>query len=265
MWEIILDWFDQVKKARTFPIVIIYMVLIGILAHRLFVLQIVDGEQITRESEKKMEKIRYPKGTRGNIYDCNGELLAYNQLSYSVTLEDNGELKTSEEKNDMIYRLLQILKKNDCNVDIDFEIVMNKKGKLEFTVKDQALLNFKRDVYSMRSTDDLSEKQVNATAEDVFEYLRSSTDSNSPKFLISDKYTKEEALEIMAVRFELFLNRYQYQAITVASNIDEKTRVALKENSADLTGVEVTTDTYRKYNDSKYFSHVIGYTGPVSE
>ena len=229
-------------------------------------LQIVNGEEITQESEKKKDKERYVKGTRGNIYDCNGVLLAYNELSYSVTIEDNGELTTNEEKNAMIYKLLTILKKNDCDVDIDFQIEKNKKGEFVFNVEGNALLNFKRDAFCLSSVDKLSQKQLNATAEEMFEYLRYEKSTTSPRFEISDEYTEEEALEIMAVRFELLLNRYKkYLPIVVASNIDEQTLVAIKENSADLPGVEVTTDTYRKYNDSKYFSHVIGYTGVVNE
>lgn len=266
MLDMLKDWFEQVKKARTFPIIIVYILLITILAHRLFVLQIVDGETISNESEKKKDKKRYIKGTRGNIYDCNGVLLAYNELSYSVTLEDTDDLKTNKEKNEMIAKLLQILRKNNCDVDIDFEIELNDDGEFQFNVKDKALLNFKRDVYCLKSTNDLTQKQKDATAKEVFEFLRTDTGSNSPKFEISDEYSDEEALAIMAIRYELFLNRFKkFLPITVASNIDEKTRVAIKENSSELTGVEVTTDTYRKYNDSKYFSHVIGYTGTVTD
>lgn len=266
MWEIIKDWFERVRKARTFPIIIVYVLLLSVLVHRLFVLQIVNGEKISQQSEKKKDKERYVKGTRGNIYDCNGVLLAYNELSYSVTIEDNGDLATSEEKNAMIYRLLQILKKNKCKVDIDFQIQWNKKGELVFNVEDNALLNFKRDAYCKKSVADLTEEQRNATAREVFEYLRYDDSTTSPQFEISDIYTEEEALEIMAIRFQLLLNRYKrYIPITVASNIDEKTLVAVKESSADLPGVEVTTDTYRKYNYSKYFAHVIGYTGVVNQ
>ena len=266
MWEIIKDWFERVRKARTFPIIIVYILLLSVLVHRLFVLQIVNGEKISQQSEKKKDKERYVKGTRGNIYDCNGVLLAYNELSYSVTIEDNGDLATSEQKNAMIYKLLQILKKNKCEVDVDFQIQMNKKGEFVFNVEDNALLNFKRDAYCKKSVDDLTEKQRNATAKEVFEYLRYDKSTTSPQFEISDEYTEEEALEIMAIRFQLLLNRYKrYIPITVASNIDEKTLVAVKESSADLPGVEVTTDTYRKYNHSKYFSHVVGYTGMVNQ
>lgn len=266
MLDMLKDWFDQVRKARTFPIIIIYILLITLLGHRLFVLQIVNGEKISSESEKRKDKKRYIKGTRGNIYDCNGVLLAYNELAYSVTIEDSDEIKTNKEKNEMIAKLLKILKKNNCDVDIDFEIELDKNGNFQFNVEDKALLNFKRDVYSKKSTSDLTKEQKNATAKEVFDFLRKNTGKDSPKFDISDEYSDEEALAIMSIRYEIFLNRYKkFLPITVASNIDEKTRVAIKENSSELPGVEVSTDTHRKYNDSKYFSHVVGYTGTVNE
>lgn len=265
MLDIFKDWFERVRKARTFPIVIIYVLLIFILVYRLFSLQIVNTKSITANNNNTKEKNLLLKGTRGNIYDCNGELLAYNELAYSVTLEDNGKLKTSKEKNDMIYNLLSILKKYDCDVDMDFPISINKKGEFVFTEEGTALKNFKRDAYCASSVKKLTEEQLDSTAEEMFEFLRSDN-TESPRFNISEEYTKEEALEIMAIRYELFLNRYQkYMTITVASNVDEQTRIAIEENSADLPGVEITTDTYRKYTKAYYFSHIIGYTGTVND
>ncbi|MBD5088078.1 MAG: hypothetical protein HDT30_04580 [Clostridiales bacterium] len=262
MLDIFKIWFDRVRKTRIFPIVLVYLLLISVLVHRLFVLQIVNGESMSQESVKKSFKDRHLKGTRGNIYDCNGVLLAYNELSHSVTLEDL-EKQTNAEKNKMIYHLIQVLEKNDCKIDIDFEIQLNKKNELEFNVEGTALLNFKRDVYCLKSANELSEKQVNADAKEVYEYLAG---KKTNCFNISEEYELEDALKIMAIRYELFLNRYKkYLPITVASNIDEKTIVAVKENSANLPGVEVSTETYRKYNESKYFSHVIGYTGVINE
>ena len=35
-----------------------------------------------------IKKTRTLTSTRGEIYDCDGELLAYNKLSYVVTFED---------------------------------------------------------------------------------------------------------------------------------------------------------------------------------
>lgn len=265
MIDFIKDWFEEVKKVRTFPIVVIYIGLIFILTNRLFQLQIIEGNKYSQESQKMLQKKRYIKGTRGNIYDCNGVPLAINEISYSITLEDNGKLKSNEDKNEMIVNLLKILKRNHCSIDVHFEIKRNKKGKFYFTVKDSALDNFKRDVYGLTSAKKMTSEQKAATAEDIFNFLRSKG-TNANNFNIDESYSDREALQIMEIRYAMFMNRYvKYMPIVIASNVDEKTRIAVKENSTILPGVEVATDTYRKYTQAKYFAHVIGYTGEVTE
>ena len=260
------EWIKGVCKSRLFPVVIIYTCLFSILIYRAFTLQIIEGSKLSQESEKKYNKERYIKSTRGNIYDCKGKLLAYNESSYSIVIGDSGELKKNDEKNAMIYKLINIVKKHKGTLDCDFEIQLTKDGKFEFTVDGTALLNFKRDVYSLSSVAKLTEEQKNATAEEIFNYLRYADSSTSPKFCISDEYTTEEALEIMAVRFEIFLGRYEkYVPVTVATDVSEETVAAIKENSVDLPGVDIQEETHRVYNDSEYFAQLLGYTGTISE
>ena len=69
----------------------------SIILIRVFSLQIVNGASYQENFEMKIKKPLTINASRGNIYDCNGKLLAYNELAYSVTLEDNGELKNSNE------------------------------------------------------------------------------------------------------------------------------------------------------------------------
>lgn len=261
-----VEWLKSICKSRLFPIVIIYACLFSILIYRAFSLQIIEGSKLSEESEKNYNTERYIKSTRGNIYDCNGTLLAYNESSYSIVIEDTGELKKNDEKNAMIYNLINIVKKHKGTLDCDFEIGLTEDGEFEFTVDGTALLNFKRDVYSLTSINKLTEEQKNATAEEIFEYLRYADSSTSPQFCISDEYTIEEALEIMAVRFEIFLGRYEkYVPVTIATDVSEETVAAIKENSADLPGVDIQEETHRIYNDSEYFAQLLGYTGTITE
>ena len=60
----------------------------GILIYRVFSLQIVHGQTYLDDFQLKIEKERSIASARGNIYDRNGNLLAYNELAYSVTIED---------------------------------------------------------------------------------------------------------------------------------------------------------------------------------
>mgnify|MGYP000644642012 FL=1 len=49
-------------------------------------MQILDGSSYQESYMQRTEKLVTTPGTRGNIYDRNGNLLAYNQLAYSVTI-----------------------------------------------------------------------------------------------------------------------------------------------------------------------------------
>ena len=132
--------FDSVKeflinffKSRLFVLTVVMFVLFGTLLQRLFMLQIVQGEEYLNNYALKIEKERELVSTRGNIYDRNGKLLAYNELAYAITIEDNGSYESLEEKNNAINGVLEkIFKKLDENgdkIDNGFEISRKKNGK----------------------------------------------------------------------------------------------------------------------------------------
>ena len=232
------------------------------LIYKVFTIQVVRQEDIVKEIDKYDTIIRETKATRGNIYDSNGVLLAYNKLSYSVTMQDYKAFETEEEKNAMIFKLIKIIEASGDKLFPEFFIEKDKNGKLKFTVEGAAESRFKRDAYKSTSIEKLTVQQRNATAEEVYEHLR----SGDYMFDISSKYNMDDTLKIMKIRFALLLNTYNKgNPISVAVNVNEKTVAAILENSAELPGVEIAEHTYRYYNDSKYFAHIIGYTGNVNE
>ncbi|MDK2808040.1 MAG: penicillin-binding protein 2 [Clostridiales bacterium] len=265
MLDIIWNEIKGMFHSRLFPMSIIFFLLFFSLIHRIFTMQIIHGDEYAKKATITSERDRDIKSTRGNIYDRNGVLLAYDALSYSVNIEDVGAFSTNEEKNAMIDYLISMIEEHGDSIVTDFPISLNKDGSFSFTVDGNSLMRFKKDMYSVSSSAKLSDEQIAATADDMFDYIRYSTDIESPRFSISDTYSKEEALKIMAIRYELYLNRFQkYVQSTIASDISEKTVAALNEASADLPGVEVIQETHRVYNDSKYFAHILGYTGTIT-
>lgn len=266
MWDTMKEYLRSFFASRLLPVSVVYMILFVILINRLFELQIVEGETYASETESRETRTREIKATRGNIYDRNGKLLAYNELSYNVIFEENDNTKnlTSKEKNAMIYRMLQIIEKNDGKLSVEFYIEKTKKGNLRFNVEGNSLLRFKAEVFSVKA-EELTQEQLDMTAQDIFNFLRFDQGVNSPKFDIGEEYTEDTALKIMAVRYAMFINRYKkYQTITLASDVDDVTVAAIKENSAELPGVDISEDTTRVYKDSKYFAHMLGYTGSVT-
>lgn len=270
MWETIKDYLKGLFNSRIAIIVIIYIIFFAIIGNRLFMLQIVDGEKYTSEAQKSTQKTRTIKATRGNIYDCNGVLLAYNKLSHNVTYEETDATAkmTSEEKNDMICKLIRVIESNGGTLSVDSYLKLNDKGEPEFTVSGNTLLRYKAEVYSI-TVSELKKKEnkelMDATAKDIYKFLRYDMSSQSPKFDISDKYDDKMAIKILDIRYAIFINRYQkYLPITIAQNVNDKTVAAIKENNNELIGVNIRDDTKRVYNKSKYFAHMLGYTGAIT-
>lgn len=272
---------------RVIIIGIFVLFLFCLLVYRLFVLQIVEGQEHLDSFNYKVERTIETSGSRGNIYDCNGKLLAYNQLAYSVTLETTdrteeiAQERSKQEnrdvsENEVIYNLIQLLEANGDEIQYDLPLEVNGKGKLVFTESGSALRRFKQDIYGITNVDNLTgdekeqaEKWLNSSPEEVYEYLRMGTDGptgSGRMFEISDSYSMEDTLKIMSVRYDLYMNRYsQTTPITVASNISSESIAAISEREDEFPGVEIKTDSLRKYNDAKYMAGIIGYTGVISE
>lgn len=262
MIDTLITFFKNFLKTRTVPLIVIYLTFSVVLIYKVFTIQVVKQKDIAEHTVTQDEITRETKATRGNIYDCNGVLLAYNKLSYNVTLQDYKAFDSDEKKNAMIFRLIKIIESNGGKLFPEFYIEKDKKGNLKFTVEGLAESRFKRDAYMLTSIEKLTTAQRNATASEVFEHLR----SGEHMFNISDTYSVDDALKIMKVRFALLLNTYNKgNPISIAVNVNAKTVAAVLENSAELPGAEIAEHTYRYYNDSKYFAHVLGYTGNVNE
>ena len=180
--ETILDFFKELgfilKKiitSRVIPFVIVALALFSVLAYRLFDLQIVNGEKYTQSYNLKAEKTVVKDGYRGNIYDANGELLAYSELAYSVVIEDCGYYDSTKIKyealNSIISDMVTIIEEHGDSIDYDFEIDY-VNGRYVYNVSDNALLRFLRDIYGHANISELTEEERTAEAKDVVEYLK---------------------------------------------------------------------------------------------
>ncbi len=275
MFDRFKDGFINIITSRITVLVIFFLTLGVILVYTVFNLQIVHGEEYLNNFQLTIRKERSIASTRGNIYDRNGNLLAYNELAYSVTLEDvyeSGKGKNAA-LNDTIYRLIGIIEKNGDSIVNDFNIILNTNNEFEYNVSDARLLRFIADVYGEKYVSDLKYAQQTATAEEIISYLAGESryavggysEENPKEFIVGQGYTKKELLEIVTVRYAMSANSYtKYIPTTVATDVSEKTVAVVMENLDTLDGVQIAEDTIRKYTDAVYFSQILGYTGRVS-
>lgn len=258
--------------SRLFVLAIVMILLFAIIIERVFSLQIINGADYQNNFAMLIKKTLSVDATRGNIYDCNGNLLAYNQLAYSVVISDNGEYTSTsvknEELNEELAEIISVIKNNGGSIYNDFAIDLNEDGTYSYNVSGSSLKRFLADVFGQNSYDDLEYNktfgfdEANATAEQIIEYLAS---DSSECFDINKEYDQQMLYDIVVVRYAIKGNRYsKYMTTTIAQDVNDTIVAYMNEHSDRLTGISIEEDTIRKYNYSEYISSFIGYTGKIS-
>ena len=181
--------------------------------------------------------------SRGCIYDCNGELLAYNELAYSITITDSATYSRTAEKNAALNaelaEILQMLDENQETLTNNFKIDYNEDGTYTFNVSGTALNRFRADVFgrsnieSLQYNEDFGFDELNATEEQIMEYLK------SPKvFGVDESYSPKLAYDIVVVSYMMNANYYtRYNSTTIAEDVSDRTVAYINEHMDTLVGV----------------------------
>ncbi|WP_024293801.1 penicillin-binding transpeptidase domain-containing protein [Lacrimispora indolis] len=270
-----LQLLDRIPRLAVLGVIFGFLFLV--LIFRLYRLQIMEGAANQEEFMSSIMKTRRIAGSRGNIYDRNGNLLASNRLSYDITLEDSQNYKSSKERqrslNGIAYQLISLVKDED-KLNTVLPISVDEQGNYEFTEEGWKLSRFKADFYGKNSVDDLTDAEKSVTADELMKKLCS-----KEKFLIEDAYTEEEGeqyglphtltpreiLQIANIRYGLSLNSYRkYLPYLVASDVSEEAMVEVLEKKLSLPGADIQEGNVRVYYGGESLSSILGYTGPVS-
>ncbi|MFR3728683.1 penicillin-binding transpeptidase domain-containing protein [Lacrimispora sp.] len=251
--------------------------LFAVLIFRLYRLQILEGATNQEAFMSSIVKTQRLSGSRGNIYDRNGKLLASNRLSYDITLEDSMNYKTTKERqrslNGIAYRLIQMVHEED-KLNVTLPIKVDEDGNYEFTAEGWKLSRFIADFYGKADVSELTEEEKAETADDLMKKM-----TGNKKFMIDQMYSKEEQekyglpqsltpkeiLQIANIRYGLSLNSYRkYLPYLVASDVSDETMAAVLENKSSLPGSDIQESSIRTYEGGESLSSILGYTGGIS-
>ena len=260
-------------KSRLVILILFFCFLSGILIHRVFVLQIVKGEDYLKNYTMSIQREVVLNGTRGNIYDRDGELLAGNRLAYSIEIEDNGSYEDTEQKNELINEtistVIDMLESNGDSTIVDFGIIINDQGEYEFLhAEGTRRQRFLADIYGHKTIDELKDEEAASTPDDVMNFLcAGERGKGSYGFGIDqENNTKERVLQLVTIRYGMHLNSFKkYFTTTISSDVSAETVAVIKENMYKLQGVSVGEQSLREYYYPEYFASIIGYTGKISQ
>lgn len=281
MFDELRDHIISIITSRLTVLTLVFCAMAGVLIYRCFNLQIVNGEEYLNDFILQTEKTRDIASSRGRILDRNGKVLAYNELAYSVKIEDVFESNKQKNVNlnDIVYRLIKMIEGCGDDVISDFKIYVDEDGEFAFSAEGTTQLRFLADVYDHKTIDELTEEEKASTPLEVMQHLSKAKgdgfcfaigeyeeEGNSKTEFIPGKgYTNDEWLKMVTIRYAMSLTSFRkYIGTTVATNVSEQTVAVIMENSDQLEGVSIVEDTVRRYVDSKYFAHVLGYTGKIS-
>lgn len=230
-------------------ILIMYLVIIGmfsVLIVHLYDLQITNGSYYNNEVKGTVIRDIVLTAPRGNIYDRYGRPLAVNTFTYTVNLDPSINV---ENINKVLLDLIKVLHENDAVIEPELPISPNMPHVFMFDGSPSLEKRWKRDM-------DLDD---NITANDAFYKLR-------VMFDIDYTMDDEECVELMALRCALYQKRFsKYVPVTVASNVSENLITIIKEHSDRYPGVYIDVATLRNYPAGELVSHLLGYTGKITE
>lgn len=84
------------------------------------------------------------------------------------------------------------------------------------------------------------------------------------KFLIPKEWSNVDARNVISIRYSLNLKYYlQYEPVTLASYVSNKTVAVLEEENVFYHGVIVDIESLREYPTGEYMSHMLGYIGNI--
>ena len=269
------EFISELFQSRLVVLIMVFSAMFFVIIYRLFTLQIVEGESYLEDYTLQIMKEIEVQGTRGNIYDRNGEVLATNRLAYSVQIEDNGSYEDTKQKNevinDTILRVIHMIETNGDTIVNDFGIILEGDN-YQFLYDEGTRRNrFIADVYGYTKIDDMSEAELNSSAQDIMNFLcankRETAKGVSYGFGIDqESFDKDLVLQMVTIRYGMHLNSYKkYIPTTISSDVSNETVAMIMENLYDLQGISIGEESLREYPDSEYFASILGYTGKISQ
>lgn len=212
-------------------------------------IQIIDGAIYDAASSAVSEKTATVAAARGEIVDCNGKKLVYNDQGYSLIFDYAYFPTDNAQRNTVILSLINLFESNGLEWIDALPLVFDSNGAIAYKEDSE------KEIATMKSKDMLNLNDY-ATAQNCFDALIKEFDLQ--------EYSAADARKIAAVRYRMknlfFSIGYPY---TFANDVPENVISLVKENSNFYQGVDLQVVPVRKYADGTLAPHILGRIGAI--
>ena len=211
--------------------------------------QLLEGD--TFEEEAMQSSATYLKltGTRGEILDADGTVLAGNRSVYNITYSRLSG--SNETRNDVVLEAVKLLE--TLNVPWTDRLPIEiKSGKYKFKTK------MSSEIEALKG-EDILDLPSDAAADACMESLIERYDL--------EKYTNPEDIRrIASVRYGMERAYFsRTNPFVLAKDVTIETVEILSERSADLPGIETQVEQTREYPEGDLAPHIVGTLGAISQ
>ncbi|MCD7754718.1 MAG: hypothetical protein LUJ09_00030 [Firmicutes bacterium] len=242
---------ERITRVRVTILLALFCVILGFFTLRLFNLQVVANDGDT-DNRKLYYTVTRVKAARGDILDCNGNVLVTNRATYDLVF-NHYVIKDATGTNNYLLQLVQLCR--ELGVEYIDHFPVSEDAPFTYTLSDYSSTwqgYFQAYLPTVGGGLD-----SDITAPLLMRKLRDA-------YSIPEDWSDEDARAVIGLRYELDLR----SDITNLSNyvfmedVDNDTLAAILE--LNIPGLKTEESMVRVYN-TEYAAHVLGYIGAITE
>lgn len=247
---------ERVRRRRYVSVAVLVALFFAMIVGQLALLQMRDGSEYYAIAESKKNKTYTLKGHRGMILDRNGVVLAYDKDSYDVEFYRDPSRRKAEdllEYTRSLQRIIDIVESHGGHTVSGFSLKKNEEGESYFD-----FLTSNADTFVAREKLWRGNFYVSSVkTEDLFATLTARYGIEGEEY--------DTQMKILSLWQQIQMNAFLAKPVKIAINVDFNTVAEISAAAVELTGVSIAESSYRVYPRGTTASHILGYTGSISD
>lgn len=242
-----LKWFRN-----RYHIIYILLALVSVLiVHRLFSLQIVDGENYRQISDSRLSRNMPIKAPRGEILDRYGRPLVTNRLGMSVAIQKVDDDK--QKLNQTLLNLLHLLEENETPYQDELPVTLEEP--YAFTIEGESEEAVQAKLAEWKKARNF--KDATDAAGVVATFQR--------KYQFDEAYSQADVRKLAGVYCDMEKRNFSSSSpFVMATNLNMEIISKIKEMHEEYPCAQVYTEPIREYVNGNTAAHILGRVGIIN-